>query len=73
MTRLEAEGLRIALSVMAGLVPAIHAAPFPADRKRCGGWTTWMTGTSPVMTGAAVVIRAKRAFADRCGIKESIV
>jgi hypothetical protein len=35
---------------MAGLVPAIHAAPFPADRKHSGGSTTWMTGTSPVMT-----------------------
>ena len=39
-----------ALSVMAGLVPAIHAAPFPAGRKHSGCLTTWMTGTSPVMT-----------------------
>jgi hypothetical protein len=29
IARLEAEGPRTALSVMAGLVPAIHAAPFP--------------------------------------------
>jgi hypothetical protein len=35
---------------MAGLVPAIHAAPIPADRKRSGCLTTWMTGTSAVMT-----------------------
>jgi hypothetical protein len=43
---------------MAGLVPAIHVAPFPADRKRSGGLTTspnalafgQVTGTSPVMT-----------------------
>jgi hypothetical protein len=28
------------LSVMAGLVPAIHAAPYPADPKRSGGLTT---------------------------------
>ena len=35
---------------MAGLVPAIHAAPFLANPKLSGGLTTWMTGTSPVMT-----------------------
>jgi hypothetical protein len=35
---------------MAGLVPAIHAAPVLADRKRSGGFTMWVTGTSPVMT-----------------------
>jgi hypothetical protein len=39
-----------AISVMAGLVPAIHVAPFPASPRVSGGWTTWMTGTSPVMT-----------------------
>ena len=39
-----------ALSVMAGLVPAIHAAPFPANLKLFWRLTTWMTGTSPVMT-----------------------
>jgi len=33
---------------MAGLVPAIHAAPFPTDLKRSGCMP--MTGTSPVMT-----------------------
>jgi hypothetical protein len=61
-------GRKTARSVRAGLVPglvpAIHAAPFPADRKRSGGLTTspnalafgWMTGTSPVMTVSAVVI-----------------
>jgi hypothetical protein len=43
---------------MAGLVRAIHAAPFPANLKRSGCLTTSpnalafgrMTGTSPVMT-----------------------
>jgi hypothetical protein len=39
-----------ALSVMAGLVPAIHAAPFLASRKRPDVFATWMTGTSPVIT-----------------------
>jgi hypothetical protein len=43
---------------MAGLFPAIHAAPFPANQKRSGRLRTspnalafgGMTGTSPVMT-----------------------
>jgi dipeptide transport system permease protein len=37
---------------MAGLVPAIHAAPFPAYRNRPGNWTTWMTGTRRRRCGA---------------------
>jgi len=36
---------------MAGFFPAIHAAPPSADPKLSGRLTTWMTGTSPVMTG----------------------
>ncbi len=49
-----------ALSVMAGLVPAIHVvtsayAAFNCDetpKPLCGG-TTWMPGTIPGMTAAA--------------------
>jgi hypothetical protein len=37
---------------MAGLVPAILAAPLPASPKLSGGFTTWMIGTNPVMTSS---------------------
>jgi hypothetical protein len=47
---MEPENYRTALSVMTGLVPVIHVAPFPATQRVSGYWTTWMTGTSPVMT-----------------------
>jgi hypothetical protein len=47
--RWEAGRFQTALSVLAGLVPAIHVAPFRATPRVSGSWTTWMTGTSPVM------------------------
>ena len=70
---LEAEGLPTALSVMAGLVPAIHAAPFRTICRQSGGWTTWMTGTSPVMTVLPSFSIRKGLDAERCGFKKSIV
>ncbi len=45
------------LTVMAGLVPAIHALP------SCTRQKTWMAGTGPAMTVGAV--RAKRSRVDR--------
>jgi hypothetical protein len=52
-----------ALYVITGLVPVIHVEPPPArgfhakpvdgDRRRARETTTWVTGTSPVMTEIA--------------------
>ncbi len=71
-------------SVMAGLVPAIYvvwlarspnAQPVgrQQDAKQPCGWTTWMAGTSPVMTDGAV--RNNRFIftfqADTCHPRES--
>ena len=45
---------------MTWLVPVIHAAPLPANRKRSGGLSTWMAGTSPgtspVMTVLVLIL-----------------
>jgi hypothetical protein len=38
---------------MAGLVPAIHAAPLQNPFEVDLGVTAWMAGTSPAMTGLA--------------------
>jgi hypothetical protein len=38
------------LAVMAGLVPAIHAAPLPKTFDAGDRITAWMAGTSPAMT-----------------------
>jgi hypothetical protein len=38
------------LSVMAGLVPAIHVETVQGWLKVSGGGPTWMAGTSPAMT-----------------------
>ena len=60
---------KAALSVMAGLAPAIHAVRLPQSRRvrsrlsvrsrkfpiESGGSPTWMTGTSPVMTALAEI------------------
>jgi hypothetical protein len=48
--------VQTAPSVMAGLVAAIHAAPFPGNLKLSGGLTTWMPATSPVMTALVFVL-----------------
>jgi hypothetical protein len=71
--RMESENYRTALSVMTGLVPVIHVAPFPASQRVSGCWTTWMTGTSPVMTMLPSIVIPTGLRADRCGIKESMV
>jgi hypothetical protein len=66
--RTEAESWGTALSVMAGLVPAIHAAPFQGRLKRSSRSPTWMTGTSPVMTTLRRDRRLRKPPDDRCGI-----
>jgi hypothetical protein len=43
------------LFVMAALVPAIHVVQLPANLELAGEPTTWMTGTSPVMTVGCVL------------------
>jgi hypothetical protein len=70
---MEPENYRTALSVMTGLVPVIHVAPFPATQRVSGCWTTWMTGTRPVMTMLPSFFIPTGLRADRCGIKESMV
>jgi hypothetical protein len=42
-------------TVMAGLVPAIHADPLLRTFKRGCNRTTWMAGTSPAMTLPVIV------------------
>jgi hypothetical protein len=56
---------------MAGLVPAIHVARFPATPKVSGRSTTWMTGDKLGHFG--VVVFTQRASAYRCDFKESMV
>jgi hypothetical protein len=42
--------LRVILDVMAGLVPAIHAAPLRSTLEVRDGLSAWMPGTRPGMT-----------------------
>jgi hypothetical protein len=55
---------------MAGLVPAIHVVKPPKNRGLSGSQTTWMAGTSPVMTKRAVLFVQPRfsdkVFRSRC-------
>jgi hypothetical protein len=57
---------------MAGLVPAIHVTPFSGTRRVSGRGTTWMTGTSPVITVLLSSFSPGKPPADWYGFKESI-
>ena len=48
-------------AVMAGLVPAIHAAPLHEISQNCGPCSAWMPGTRPGMTRCGCAARGKRA------------
>ena len=58
-------------SVVAGLVPAIHVAPFPATPRVSGRSKTWMD--KPGHDDFGVVVFTQRASAYRCDFKESLV
>jgi hypothetical protein len=48
------------ISVMAGLLPAIHVAPLLTNLEKSGGPPMWMTGIGPVMTMSVRLSQAQK-------------